>query len=202
MKILILNGPNLNLLGRREPSVYGNRSFDEYFQVLQKRYAKHELEYFQSNSEGEIISKIHQVGFDYDGIVLNAGAYTHTSIAIADAIRAVHTPVVELHISNVYAREEYRHHSMIAPACRGCICGFGLKGYDLAIESFLGDEAASKKPLGKKWQKAFEIAEELRANGDRLSVIAEKLNQMEVKTPRGKVWTVQTVGRMLQKKKN
>ena len=202
MKILILNGPNLNLLGRREPSVYGNRSFDEYFQVLQKRYAKHYLEYFQSNSEGEIISKIHQVGFDYDGIVLNAGAYTHTSIAIADAIRAVHTPVVELHISNVYAREEYRHRSMIAPACRGCICGFGLKGYDLAIESFLGDEAASKKPLGKKWQKAFEIAEELRANGDRLSVIAEKLNQMEVKTPRGKVWTVQTVGRMLQKKKN
>ena len=202
MKILILNGPNLNLLGRREPSVYGNRSFDEYFQVLQKRYAKHDLEYFQSNSEGEIISKIHQVGFDYDGIVLNAGAYTHTSIAIADAIRAVHTPVVELHISNVYAREEYRHRSMIAPACRGCICGFGLKGYDLAIESFLGDEAASKKPLGEKWQKAFEIAEELRANGDRLSVIAEKLNQMEVKTPRGKVWTVQTVGRMLQKKKN
>ncbi len=202
MKILILNGPNLNLLGRREPSVYGDRSFDEYFQVLQKRYAKHDLEYFQSNSEGEIISKIHQVGFDYDGIVLNAGAYTHTSIAIADAIRAVHTPVVELHISNVYAREEYRHRSMIAPACRGCICGFGLKGYDLAIESFLGDEAASKKPLGKKWQKAFEIAEELRANGDRLSVIAEKLNQMEVKTPRGKVWTVQTVGRMLQKKKN
>lgn len=202
MKILILNGPNLNLLGRREPSVYGDRSFDEYFQVLQKRYAKHYLEYFQSNSEGEIISKIHQVGFDYDGIVLNAGAYTHTSIAIADAIRAVHTPVVELHISNVYAREEYRHRSMIAPACRGCICGFGLKGYDLAIESFLGDEAVSKKPLGKKWQKAFEIAEELRANGDRLSVIAEKLNQMEVKTPRGKVWTVQTVGRMLQKKKN
>ena len=185
MKILILNGPNLNLLGRREPSVYGDRSFDEYFQVLQKRYAKHDLEYFQSNSEGEIISKIHQVGFDYDGIVLNAGAYTHTSIAIADAIRAVHTPVVELHISNVYAREEYRHRSMIAPACRGCICGFGLKGYDLAIESFLGDEAASKKPLGKKWQKAFEIAEELRANGDRLSVIAEKLNKMEVKTPRG-----------------
>ena len=202
MKILILNGPNLNLLGRREPSVYGDRSFDEYFQVLQKRYAKHELEYFQSNSEGEIISKIHQVGFDYDGIVLNAGAYTHTSIAIADAIRAVHTPVVELHISNVYAREEYRHRSMIAPACRGCICGFGLKGYDLAIESFLGDEAASKKPLGKKWQKAFEIAEELRANGDHLAVIAEKLNQMEVKTPRGKVWTVQTVGIMLQKKKN
>ena len=202
MKILILNGPNLNLLGRREPSVYGNRSFDEYFQVLQKRYAKHDLEYFQSNSEGEIISKIHQVGFDYDGIVLNAGAYTHTSIAIADAIRAVHTPVVELHISNVYAREEYRHRSMIAPACRGCICGFGLKGYDLAIESFLGDPSASKKPLGEKWQKAFGIAEELRAGGDSLAVIAEKLNRMEVKTPRGKAWTVQTVGRMLQKKKN
>ena len=202
MKILILNGPNLNLLGRREPSVYGNRSFDEYFQVLQKRYAKHDLEYFQSNSEGEIISKIHQVGFDYDGIVLNAGAYTHTSIAIADAIRAVQTPVVELHISNVYAREEYRHRSMIAPACRGCICGFGLKGYDLAIDSFWGDPSASKKPLGEKWQKAFGIAEELRAGGDNLAVIAEKLNQMEVKTPRGKAWTVQTVGRMLQKKKN
>lgn len=202
MKILILNGPNLNLLGRREPSVYGNRSFDEYFQVLQKRYAKHDLEYFQSNSEGEIISKIHQVGFDYDGIVLNAGAYTHTSIAIADAIRAVQTPVVELHISNVYAREEYRHRSMIAPACRGCICGFGLKGYDLAIESFLGDSSASKKPLGEKWQKAFGIAEELRTGGDNLAVIAEKLNRMEVKTPRGKAWTVQTVGRMLQKKKN
>lgn len=202
MNILILNGPNLNLLGRREPSVYGDRSFDEYFQVLQKRYAKHDLEYFQSNSEGEIISKIHQVGFDYDGIVLNAGAYTHTSIAIADAIRAVRTPVVELHISNVYAREEYRHRSMIAPACRGCICGFGLKGYDLAIESFLGDPSASEKPLGKKWQKAFGIAEELRTGGDNLAVIAEKLNRMEVKTPRGKAWTVQTVGRMLQKKKN
>ncbi len=136
MKILILNGPNLNLLGKREPSVYGSESFDDYYKSLRDKYKDVQLEYFQSNSEGDIISKIHETGFSYDGIVLNAGAYTHTSLAIADAIRAVTTPVVELHISNVYAREEYRHHSFIAPACRGCICGFGLKGYDMAIDSF------------------------------------------------------------------
>ena len=204
MKIEIINGPNMNMLGIREPNIYGSTTYSDLCDMIKKYCNERGVEphFFQSNSEGEIISKIHQVGFDYDGIVLNAGAYTHTSIAIADAIRAVHTPVVELHISNVYAREEYRHRSMIAPACRGCICGFGLKGYDLAIESFLGDPSASKKPLGEKWQKAFEIAEELRAGGDSLAVIAEKLNQMEVKTPRGKAWTVQTVGRMLQKKKN
>lgn len=137
MKILILNGPNLNLLGKREPSVYGNESFDDYYKKLKDKYKDVQLAYFQSNSEGAIISKIHETGFSYDGIVLNAGAYTHTSLAIADAIRAVMAPVVELHISNVYAREEYRHRSFIAPACRGCICGFGLKGYDMAIDSFL-----------------------------------------------------------------
>ena len=137
MKILILNGPNLNLLGKREPSVYGNESFDDYYKKLKDKYKDVQLAYFQSNSEGDIISKIHETGFSYDGIVLNAGAYTHTSLAIADAIRTVMAPVVELHISNVYAREEYRHRSFIAPACRGCICGFGLKGYDMAIDSFL-----------------------------------------------------------------
>ena len=205
MKILILNGPNLNLLGRREPSVYGNRSFDDYFKTLKERYRNVHLEYFQSNSEGEIISKIHQTGFEYDGIVLNAGAYTHTSLAIADAIRAVTAPVVELHISNVYAREEYRHRSLIAPACRGCICGFGLRGYDLAVESFLDEKEGTKaetapKVASERRMKPLRIADNLRKSGDRLQVIAEKLNRMELKTPRGKAWTAQTVGKMLKKK--
>lgn len=137
MKILILNGPNLNLLGRREPEIYGSMSFEEYFAKLKTKFSNVDLEYFQSNHEGDIIDKIHAVGYSYYGIVLNAGAYTHTSIAIHDAIKGVKTPVVELHISNVYAREEYRRHSVIAPACRGCICGFGLRGYDMAVESFL-----------------------------------------------------------------
>ena len=136
-KILIINGPNLNLLGRREPEIYGNKIFNEYFLELELRYPDVQLEYLQSNHEGHIIDRLHSVGFSYDGIILNAGAYTHTSLAIHDAIKSITTPVVELHISNVYAREEFRRHSMIAPACRGCICGFGLKGYDLAIESFL-----------------------------------------------------------------
>ena len=136
-KILIINGPNLNLLGRREPEIYGNKSFNEYFLELELRYPDVQLEYLQSNHQGHIIARLHSVGFSYDGIILNAGAYTHTSLAIHDAIKSITTPVVELHISNVYAREEFRRHSMIAPACRGCICGFGLKGYDLAIESFL-----------------------------------------------------------------
>ena len=136
-KILIINGPNLNLLGRREPEIYGNKSFNEYFLELELRYPDVQLEYLQSNHEGHLIDRLHSVGFSYDGIILNAGAYTHTSLAIHDAIKSITTPVVELHISNVYAREEFRRHSMIAPACRGCICGFGLKGYDLAIESFL-----------------------------------------------------------------
>ena len=137
MKILSLNGPNLNLLGRREPSVYGNRTFDEYFQVLKKRYAKHDLEYFQSYSEGEIISKLHQVGFDYDGIVLNAGGYTHTSVALRDAVAAVSVPVVEVHISSILAREGFRHTSMLAPVVRGSIMGFGLDSYRLGVEALL-----------------------------------------------------------------
>ena len=137
MKIQIINGPNINLLGKREPSIYGAQSFEDYLVELKKCYPDVEFEYFQSNIEGEIINKIHEVGFDYDGIVLNAGAYTHTSIALQDAIRAVTSPVVEVHISNVYSREEFRHKSMISCACIGVICGFGLKSYRLAIEALL-----------------------------------------------------------------
>ena len=137
-KIQIINGPNLNLLGRREPGVYGARSFDDYLADLRRRYPDVRIEYFQSNVEGELINCIHEVGFDCDGIILNAGAYTHTSIALQDAIRAVPAPVVEVHISNVHAREEYRHVSMIACACRGVICGFGLDSYRLALEGLLG----------------------------------------------------------------
>ena len=136
-RILIINGPNLNLLGKREPGVYGNQSFDEYFQVLKKKYPDAGLEYFQSNHEGALIDKIHETGFSYDGIVLNAGAYTHTSVAIADAIRAVTTPVVEVHISNIHKREAFRHHSFLSEACKGCIVGFGLDSYRLAIVSFV-----------------------------------------------------------------
>ncbi len=136
-RILIINGPNLNLLGKREPGVYGNQSFDEYFEVLKKKYPEAGLEYFQSNHEGALIDKIHETGFSYDGIVLNAGAYTHTSVAIADAIRAVTTPVVEVHISNIHKREAFRHHSFLSEACKGCIVGFGLDSYRLAIESFV-----------------------------------------------------------------
>lgn len=137
MKIQIINGPNINLLGKREPSVYGERSFDDYLVELKELYPQVEFEYFQSNVEGEMINKIHETGFDYDGIVLNAGAYTHTSIALQDAIRAVTTPVVEVHISNVHTREEFRHKSMIASACVGVICGFGLHSYRLAVEALL-----------------------------------------------------------------
>jgi 3-dehydroquinate dehydratase-2 len=133
MKILILNGPNLNLLGKREPDVYGDTSFETYFSGLQQRFKNCELSYFQSNHEGAIIDKIHEVGFSYDGIVLNAGAYTHTSIAIHDAIKAITTPVIEVHISNIHTREEFRHKSMIAAACKGAIVGLGLASYDLAI---------------------------------------------------------------------
>ncbi|WP_456422555.1 type II 3-dehydroquinate dehydratase [Lutibacter sp.] len=136
MKILIINGPNLNLLGKREPSIYGNLTFDEFFSSLKKKYADVELYYFQSNIEGEIIDKLHEVGFTYDGIILNAGAYTHTSIAIGDAIKGIETPVIEVHISNVYAREKFRHISYIAPNVKGVIAGFGLQGYELALESF------------------------------------------------------------------
>jgi 3-dehydroquinate dehydratase-2 len=136
-RILIINGPNLNLLGKREPGVYGNQSFEDYFQVLKNKYPEATLEYFQSNHEGALIDKIHETGFSYDGIVLNAGAYTHTSVAIADAIRAVTTPVVEVHISNIHKREAFRHHSFLSEACIGCIVGFGLDSYRLAIESFV-----------------------------------------------------------------
>jgi len=139
MKILILNGPNLNLLGKREPSVYGNASFETYLDTLRESYPELDISYFQSNSEGLIIDKIHEVGFLIDGIILNAGAYTHTSLALADAIAAITTPVVEVHISNVFAREAVRHHSFIAKNCKGSISGFGFKSYKLAIESLLED---------------------------------------------------------------
>lgn len=137
MKLIIINGPNLNLLGVREKSIYGSEGFDHYFKVLQERFVNQELSYYQSNIEGELINKIHEVGFSYDGIILNAGAYTHTSIALADAISAVTTPVIEVHISNVYKREPFRHHSFIAPVCRGTIAGFGLDSYRLAIENII-----------------------------------------------------------------
>ena len=136
-KIQIINGPNLNLLGKREPTVYGNRSFEDYLDTLRARYPECEIAYYQSNVEGELINKIHEVGFTYDGIILNAGAYTHTSIALHDAIKAVTTPVVEVHISNVHARESFRHVSMLSAACKGVILGFGLDSYRLAVESFI-----------------------------------------------------------------
>lgn len=138
MKILIINGPNLNLLGVREKSIYGSEPFGGFLEGLRAAYPEYEIEYFQSNHEGAIIDKLHSAGFDCDGIVLNAGAYTHTSIAIADAIRAINAPVVEVHISNVAAREDYRHVSMIAPACKGVIAGFGLDSYRLAVEALKG----------------------------------------------------------------
>lgn len=136
-KILIINGPNLNLLGKREPEVYGNKSFEMYFEELKSEFQLLELEYFQSNTEGEIIDKLHQTGFSADGIILNAGAYTHTSIAIADAVRAIPAPVIEVHISNVFKRENYRHHSFLSEAAKGCIIGFGLDSYRLALLSFI-----------------------------------------------------------------
>jgi 3-dehydroquinate dehydratase-2 len=137
MKLLILNGPNLNLLGTRETSVYGNQTFDDYFRALQSKYSRLELVYYQSNLEGELINKLHEVGFSYEGIILNAGGYTHTSVALRDAIAAIKTPTIEVHISNVFAREEFRHVSLIAPKCKGSISGFGMDSYRLAIESFL-----------------------------------------------------------------
>ncbi len=137
MRIQIINGPNLNLLGKREPGVYGNQSFDDYLKELIVLFPSVEIEYFQSNSEGSIIDKLHEVGFEFDAIILNAGAYTHTSIAIADAIKGISTPVVEVHISNVFQRESFRHHSWLSPVCKGCIVGFGLDSYRLAIVSVL-----------------------------------------------------------------
>ena len=136
-KIIIINGPNLNLLGKREPKTYGDKSFDSYFKELEVDFPEMKLTSFQSNIEGEIINKIQETGFSLDGIVLNAGGYTHTSVAIADAIAAIKTPVIEVHISNVYAREEYRHQSLMAKNCKGVIAGFGLDSYKMAINSFL-----------------------------------------------------------------
>jgi 3-dehydroquinate dehydratase-2 len=137
MKIQIINGPNLNLLGKREPETYGSESFETYFEKLKSRFPLAILHYFQSNVEGEIINQIHKVGFDFNGIVLNAGAYTHTSIAIHDAIGAIKTPVVEVHISNIYSREEFRHLSLITSKCAGLITGFGMESYAMAINYFL-----------------------------------------------------------------
>ncbi len=134
---MVLNGPNLNLLGKREPDVYGNDSMESVFAILQERFPDVQLDYYQSNVEGELINKLHEVGFSYDGIVFNAGAYTHTSVALHDAIKAINTPVVEVHISNVYQRETYRHTSLITGACVGVIGGFGMNSYRLAIEAIL-----------------------------------------------------------------
>jgi 3-dehydroquinate dehydratase-2 len=137
MKVIIINGPNLNLLGKREKNIYGNQSFEDYFSSLKAKYAHVDLHYFQSNSEGWIIDKIHEVGFEYDGIIINAGAYTHTSVAIRDAIASVTTPALEVHISNIHSREEFRHHSHLSPVCKGVIVGLGLDGYRLALENLL-----------------------------------------------------------------
>lgn len=143
-KIQIVNGPNLNLLGKREPGIYGSSSFESCLPALRERYPDVQIDYFQSNIEGELINKMQEVGFCYDGIVLNAGAYTHTSIALLDCIRSLRCRVVEVHISNVHQREEYRHHSMISAGCKGVICGFGLDSYRLAIEGLLADMNQAK----------------------------------------------------------
>jgi len=136
MKISIINGPNLNLLGKREPEVYGNETFESYFEKLKSKFNRFDFSYFQSNIEGELIDKIQEVGFSYDGIILNAGAYTHTSIGIGDAVKAITTPVVEVHISNTFSRESFRQQSYISPAAKGVIIGFGLQSYDLALIAF------------------------------------------------------------------
>lgn len=139
-KIQIINGPNLNLLGVREPGIYGNNSFESYLPALRAQFPDVQIDYYQSNIEGEMINKMQEVGFGYDGIVLNAGAYTHTSIALLDCIRSLRCPVVEVHISNVHQREKFRHHSMISSGCKGVICGFGLQGYELAIRGLLNND--------------------------------------------------------------
>lgn len=137
MNIIIINGPNLNLLGKREPEIYGNATFEDYFKTVQAQFPKVNLQYYQSNVEGELINKIQEVGFEYDGIILNAGAYTHTSIGIGDAIKAITTPVIEVHISNTFGREAFRHQSYISPNAKGVILGFGMQSYQLAIQSFV-----------------------------------------------------------------
>ncbi len=136
-QLIIINGPNLNLLGKREPEIYGSTTFEDYLSTLQTKFNSVKIDYFQSNIEGEIINKLQEVGFSYDGIILNAAAYTHTSVGIGDAVKAIETPVVEVHISNTFSREEYRHQSYISPSAKGVILGFALKSYDLAIQSFL-----------------------------------------------------------------
>ena len=137
MKIAIINGPNLNLLGKREPDIYGSMDFEQYLKTLQAKFPQVEFHYFQSNIEGELIDKLQKYGFDFDGIILNAAAYTHTSVGIGDAIKAIKTPVIEVHISNIWSREPFRHQSFISPVAQGVIAGFGLKSYELAVESFL-----------------------------------------------------------------
>ncbi|HAE24102.1 MAG TPA: type II 3-dehydroquinate dehydratase [Prevotellaceae bacterium] len=139
-KIQIINGPNLNLLGIREPEIYGGKTFETYLEELRRDYPQIQIAYFQSNVEGLLIDKLQEVGFSYDGIILNGGAYTHTSVALQDAIRSIKTPVVEVHISNVFQREEFRHHSYLSPVCKGVICGFGMDSYRLALEALLADK--------------------------------------------------------------
>ena len=136
-KIIIINGPNLNLLGKREPEIYGSQSFEDFFETLKSQYSQFKIEYFQSNIEGELIDKLHEVGFSYDGVILNAAAYTHTSVGIGDAVKGISSPVIEVHISNTYNREEFRHHSFISPNAKGVILGFGLGSYSLALQSFI-----------------------------------------------------------------
>lgn len=136
-KLIIINGPNLNLLGKREPSIYGSLSFTDFFETIKNKFSTVSVDYYQSNIEGELINKLHEVGFSYDGIILNAAAYTHTSVGIGDAVKAIETPVIEVHISNTYSREAFRHQSFISPNAKGVILGFGLKSYELAIQSFL-----------------------------------------------------------------
>ena len=136
MKIIIINGPNLNLLGKREPEIYGNITFEDYFKALKQRFSSLNIDYYQSNIEGELIDKLQEVGFTYDGIILNAAAYTHTSVGIADAVKAITTPVIEVHISNTFSREEFRHQSFVSPNAKGIIIGFGLRSYELALQSF------------------------------------------------------------------
>ena len=137
MKVIIINGPNLNLLGKREPEIYGTQTFEVYFIELKKQFPQIELEYFQSNVEGELINKLHDIGFTYDGIILNAGGYTHTSVALADAVASIKTKVIEVHISNIFAREEFRHTSLLSKNCVGIISGLGLKGYEMALRFFV-----------------------------------------------------------------
>jgi 3-dehydroquinate dehydratase II len=145
MRIQIINGPNLNLLGKREPTIYGDASFEQFFESLKQRFPSTELFYYQSNVEGELVNKIQEVGFSFDGIIINAGAYTHTSVAIHDALGAIKTPAVEVHISNVYAREEFRHKSLITSKCAGMMTGFGMEGYALALQFFHNRTNQSKK---------------------------------------------------------